>query len=91
MFKKTRGAGGKIFFNVCLKEQEEQEGVNNESYEKNEDELQSEFDEDDYRKTFINKYSSQNNEKIIKTNKKLNPSLIYIYIYIYIYAKSFFI
>ena len=62
-----------------MKEQEEQEGVNNESYEKNEDELQSEFDEDDYRKTFINKYSSQNNEKIIKTNKKLNPSLIYIY------------
>ena len=51
MFKETRGAGGKIFFNVCLKEQEEQEGVNNESYEKNEDELQSEFDEDDYRKT----------------------------------------
>ncbi|XP_023346361.1 bestrophin-4 [Eurytemora carolleeae] len=50
-------------------EQEEQEGVNNESYEKNEDELQSEFDEDDYRKTFINKYSSQNNEKIIKNNK----------------------
>ena len=64
-----------------MKEQEEQEGVNNESYEKNEDELQSEFDEDDYRKTFTNKYSSQNNEKIIKTNKKLNPSLIYIYIY----------
>ena len=46
---------GNTPFNTYLQEQEEQEGVANESYEKNEDELQSEFDEDDYRKTFINK------------------------------------